>query len=130
MKVLIDSGYNYTRSNLKLKIQTQFAIPADLIPELEDYRLVYWSASHLYKRIMFNLEEKTGYEYYIDRQDILYQVTMINCSIDQIREIALSDPDRQIRVSFRRARKHWDLPACAIIKLPAPVLTDRNYNHD
>jgi len=121
---------------LNTHIKTSFAIPADLIPELEEYRLVYWSAAHLYKRLMFNLEEKTGFNWYIDRQDIMYDVTMINCSIDQIYDIAINEPDYQIRISFRRARKHWNLPAVAIIKLPAPRKglidlrnSEGNYNH-
>lgn len=140
MKISVDFGYTYTRTNLKLKLNSSFAIPSELISELEEYRLVYWNASHLYKRLMLNLEEKTNYDYYIDKQDILYHVTMINCSIDQIYDIALNEPDRQIRISFRRARKHWNLPAYAIIKLPAPrkglpviqfeQKEQRNYNHD
>lgn len=121
---------------LNTHIKTSFAIPAELIPELEEYRLVYWSAAHLYKRLMINLEEKTGFNYYIDRQDIMYEVNLINCSIDQIYDFAINDPDYQIRISFRRARKHWNLPATAIIKLPAERKTlidlrasKGNYNH-
>lgn len=122
---------------LNTHIKTSFALPAELIPELEEYRLVYWSASHLYKQLMLNLDEQHNYDYYISRQDTLYNVTMINCSIDQIYDIAINDPDYQIRISFRRARKHWNLPAYAIIKLPAPRKTlidlrdsKGNYNHD
>lgn len=130
------SSHEALKLNLTSNIKNQFAIPSDLIPELEEYRLVYWSAAHLYKRLMFNLEEKTGFNYYIDRQDIMYAVTMLNCSIDQIYDFAINEPDYQIRISFRRARKHWNLPAVAIIKLPAPrkALIDLrdskgNYNH-
>jgi len=129
-------NYNYVKQELSTNLKTNFAIPCELIPELEEYRLVYWSAAHLYKRLMFNLEEKTGFNYYLDRQDIMYNVIMQNCSIDQIYAIARNEPDYQVRISFRRARKHWNLPAVAIIKLPAPRkglidLKDSkgNYNH-
>jgi len=129
-------NYNYVKQELDKNLKTHFAIPCELIPELAEYRLVYWSAAYLYKRLMFNLEEDTGFNWYIDRQDILYDVTMQNCTIGQLYEIATNDPDRQIRISFRRARKHWNLPATAIIKLPAERKTlidlrdsKGNYNH-
>lgn len=120
MKALQLSTYEIIRLDLSRELKTKYAIHQTLISELEEYKLIYWSASHLYKRLMLNLEEKTNYDYYIDKQDTLYHVTMLNCSIDQIYDIALNEPDFQIRVSFRRARKHWNLPAYAIIKLPAP----------
>lgn len=137
MRQVTDFGYIYTRTDLNLKLRTHFAIPSTLIHELEEYRLVFWSASHLYKRLMINLEEKTNFNYYLDKQDIMYNVTMINCSIDTIYDLAVNEPDYQIRISFRRAHKHWNLPAIAIIKLPAPRkelidLRDSKgtYNHD
>lgn len=97
--------------DLNKELKCNFAINFDLLPELEEYKLVYWSASHLYKMLK-------GYE--IEHNNIKYQLTMINCDLIQLYDIAINEPDRQIRVSFRRARKHWNLPACAIIKLPAP----------
>lgn len=128
--------YNYTKTDLRLKLQTHFAIPAELQHELEEYKLIYWSARELYKRLILSLDGQHNYDYYINRQDTLYAVTMINCSIDQIYDFAMNGPDYQIRISFRRARKHWDLPAVAIIKLPAErkALIDLkdskgNYNH-
>lgn len=114
------SSYDKLKFDLTLNNARNFAIPACLITELEEYKLVYWRAAHLYKRLILNLEEKTNFEYFIARQGILYSVTMINCSIDTLYDIARNDPDRQIKISFRRARKHWNLPAYAIIKLPAP----------
>lgn len=136
MKTLHLSTYAIIQSDLSRELKSHFAVHTSLIPELEEYRLVYWSAAHLYKRLMFNLEEKTGINYYIDRQDIMYSVNMINCSIDQIYDFAINEPDYQIRISFRRARKHWNLPAYAIIKLPAERKTlidlrdsKGNYNH-
>ena len=103
--------YNYTKLDLRLKLETHFAIPSDLHHELEEYKLVYWKADYLYKMIH-------GHE--IECNDINYQVYMINCDLIQLYDIATNEPNRQIRVSFRRARKHWNLPAYAIIKLPAP----------
>ena len=135
MRQVTDFGYIYTRTDLSLKLRTHFAIPSTLIHELEEYRLVYWSAAHLYKRLMINLEEKTNFNYYLDRQDIMYQVIMQKCSIDQIHDFAINEPDYQVRISFRRARKHWNLPATAIIKMPAPRkglidLRDSEGNYD
>ncbi len=121
---------------LNTHLKSSFAIPTDLIPELEEYKLIYWSARELYKRLMFNLEDSKNYDYYIDRADTLYAVHMINCDIDTLYAIARQEPDRQIRISFRKARKHWGLNPVAIIKLPAPRnkiidLKDSkgNYNH-
>lgn len=134
-----DIVYDYAATKLLLskEIKHSFVIPNDLHPELEEYKLIYWSARELYKRLMLNLDEQHNYDYYISRQDTLYNVTMINCSIDQIYDFAINDPDYQIRISFRRARKHWNLPAYAIIKLPAERKTlidlrdpKGNYNHD
>lgn len=118
--------------DLNKELKCNFAINSGLIPELEEYKLVYWKASYLYKMLK-------GYE--IEHNDIKYRVTMINCDLVKLYDIALNEPDRQIRISFRRARKHWNLPACAIIKLPAPrkgflyynlnrKKEQRNYNHD
>lgn len=126
MKTLHLSSYAIIQSDLSRELKNHFAIPADLIPELDEYRLVYWSASHLYKRLKDNQ---------LESNDIKYQITMLNCSLISIYDLALNEPDSQIRISFRRARKHWNLLPYAIIKLPAPlnglpVLADRNYNHD
>lgn len=129
MKTLHLSTYAIIQSDLSRELKSHFAVHTSLIPELEEYRLVYWSASYLYQRIINNQLECKG---------IKYQITMLNCNLIQLYELAINEPDRQIRVSFRRARKHWNLPAYAIIKLPAPlnglpVLTiesKRNYNHD
>lgn len=137
MKTLHLSTYAIIQSDLSRELKSHFAVHTSLIPELEEYRLVYWSASHLYKCLMINLEESRNFDYYIDRQNTLYSVVMQNCSIDSLYEIAVTDPDRQIRISFRRARKHWNLEPVAIIKLPAPRpklmdLRDSkgNYTHD
>lgn len=104
-------NYAETLTLLSYHLKFKFAIPDYLIPELEEYKLVYWKASYLYKMLKTNQ---------IDHNDIKYQVTMINCDSVKLYDLALNEPDRQIRISLRRARKHWNLPACAIIKLPAP----------
>lgn len=129
MKTLHLSNYAIIQSGLNHQLKSQFAVHHSLLHELEEYRLVYWKASHLYRMVQNNR---------IECKDIKYQVTMINCDLVKLYELALNDPDRQIRISFRRARKHWDLSPYAIIKLPAPlkglpVLTlesKRNYDHD
>lgn len=137
MKAIKDNTYEQTRILLSRQINYSFAIPDSLLPEFEEYKLIYWSARELYKRLMLNLEEAKNYDYYIDRQDTLYTVHMINCDINSLYDIAINEPDRQIRISFRRARKHWNLDPVAIIKLPASHnklidLRDSkgNYNHD
>lgn len=129
--------YDYIKNELSRNINNQFAVPNELIPELAEYKLVYWSVSHLYKSLKLDLDNKINSDYYIDRQDTLYAVTMINCSILHLYDLAINEPDYQIRISFRRARKHWNLPAYAIIKLPAPKgglsqlrNSKGNYNHD
>lgn len=129
MKTLHLSTYSIIQSDLSHELKSHFAIHHSFLPELEEYRLVYWKASHLYRMIQNNR---------IECKDIKYQVTMINCSLVSIYDLAMNEPDRQIRISFRRARKHWNLSPYALIKLPAllkglPVLTlesKRNYNHD
>jgi hypothetical protein len=130
-----NKAYDTKLTLLSYHLKFDFTVPNSLTHELEEYRLVYWSAAYLYKRLMLNLEEKTGFNWYIDRQDIMYQVIMQNCSIDQIHDFAINEPDYQIRISFRRARKHWNLPATAIIKMPAPRkglidLRDSEGNYD
>lgn len=121
---------------LNTHIKTSFAIPADLIPELEEYKLVYWCASYLYKQLMHNLSDKSNFNLYLNKQDTFYSVHMQNCDLDALYTIASKNPTQQIRISFRKARKHWNLPAIAIIKLPAERkglidLRDSkgNYNH-
>jgi hypothetical protein len=131
---LNELSYKDIHALLKTSINYQFAVSNHLIPELEEYKLIYWTAAHLYKMIRICQESK---KYYIDRSDTLYSVTMQNCSIESLYGIARDEPDRQIRISFRRARKHWNLDPVAIIKLPASRakiidLRDSkgNYNHD
>jgi len=129
-----DAGYNSLKLSLDLNLNTQFAIPYSLIPELEEYKLIYWNASHLYKMLQICQESK---KYCINRSDTLYSVIMQNCSIESLYAIARQEPDRQIRISFRKARKHWNLNPIAIIKLPASRSkiielrnSEGNYNHD
>jgi len=135
-KMTDTKAYDTKLTALSYHLKLCFSIPAELTPELEEYRLVYWSAAHLYKRLVTDLDMSSDNAFYISRQDTMYSVTMINCSIEQIYEFAINEPDYQIRISFRRARKHWNLPAVAVIKLPAPrkrlmELRDSkgNYNH-
>lgn len=122
---------------LNTHLKSSFAVPANLIPELEKYKLVYWSASYIYKQLMQNLEYKTNFNLYLNYQDTLYLVTMQNCDLDTLYSLASKSPAQQIRISFRKARKHWNLPAAAIIKLPSERKTlidlrdsKGNYNHD
>lgn len=121
---------------LNTHIKTSFAIPADLIPELEEYKLVYWCASYLYKQLMHNLNDKSNFNLYLNKQDTFYSVHMQNCDLDALYSIASKNPTQQIRISFRKARKHWKIDPVAIIKLPAERKTlidlrdsKGNYNH-
>lgn len=121
---------------LNTHIKTSFAIPADLIPELEEYKLVYWCASYLYKQLMHNLSDKSNFDLYLNKQDTFYIVHMQNCDLDTLYTIASKNPTQQIRISFRKARKHWNINPVAIIKLPAERKTLINlrdskgtYNH-
>lgn len=130
------SSYEVLKLNLTSNIKNQFAIPSDLIPELEEYKLVYWCASYLYKQLMHNLSDKSNFNLYLNKQDTSYSVHMQNCDLDALYSIASKNPTQQIRISFRKARKHWKIDPVAIIKLPAPrkMLIDLrdskgNYNH-
>lgn len=107
------------KSILSTHLANAYVIPESIQPELKEYKLVYWSAAFLYSQIHIDFEGKITGVYYIERSGILYTVTMQNCILPDLYKVAREEPDRQIRISFRQARDHWQLPAACIIKLPA-----------
>ncbi len=110
------NDYANQRESLNTSLKLDFSIPSPLHAELKEYKLVYWSASFLYQKIKICLDSEN---YCIERSDTQYQTSLINCSIEDLYKIARTEPDRQIRISFRQAREHWNLSAFCIIKLPA-----------
>lgn len=103
-------AYNRMKYNLHEAMQTQFSIPALLHHELEIYKCLFWSADYWLKQSQYGMTI---------RNDQAFKEVYQDCTRGEILELMQANKSFQLKISFRRARKHWNLPAYAIIKIAA-----------
>lgn len=110
-----NNQYSLRKYRLHRAMQYDFTISSDLHPELEYYKCLFWSVDYWLSRSTIGTtirENKTFREIYQD------------CTRGQILDLLNENRSYQLKLSFRAARKHWNLPAYVIIKIAAtrPIL--------
>lgn len=108
--------YSLMKYTLHRAMQHNFTIPSELHHELEYYKCLFWSVEYWLSRSTIGTtirENKAFREIYQD------------CTRGQIIKLLHENKNYQLKLSFRSARKHWNLPAYVIIKIAAtrPTLT-------
>lgn len=102
--------YYATKRSLKEYMQKSFVIPSRLQHELSEYKCLFWSADYFLDNCFQGKLKRDGKEY-----SIIYQ----DCTRGQILELCNQFKNAQIKLSFRSARKHWNLQDTVIVKIAA-----------
>lgn len=102
--------YSLMKYTLHKAMQDNFTISAELQPELDYYKCLFWSIDYWLSSSASGTtirENKPFKEIYQD------------CTRGQIIALLHENKNYQLKLSFRAARKHWQLPAYVIIKIAA-----------
>lgn len=103
--------YILTKSKLAHHMKYDFVIPVSLQPELSEYKTVFWSVDYF----ITNCQQGKLARHGIKWLNVVYQ----DCTRGEILRLATQFKNAQIKLSFRQARKHWNLPAYVIVKIAA-----------
>lgn len=103
-------AYDATKRHLKQAMTNNFVISTGLQHELAEYKCLFWSTDHFLANCSYGQLKREGKEYTIVFQD---------CTRGQIIELCQQYKNAQLKLSFRTARKHWNLPAVVIVKIAA-----------
>lgn len=104
------AAYYSIKCQLKAHIKNSFVIPVSLQHELSEYKCLFWSANYFLGNCFQGKLKRDGKEY-----SIIYQ----DCTRGQILELCNQFKNAQIKLSFRSARKHWNLQDTVIVKIAA-----------
>lgn len=105
--------YQSTKLKLATALESYFAIPDELQSELAEYKMYYWSVEYL-------LNQLDNYScLHLIIKDQVYLIRFMNTNYTELNKLCAGNSNTQIRISFRRARAHWNLPAYCLVKLPA-----------
>ena len=114
--------YSLIKYTLHRAMQHNFTIPNDLHHELEYYKCLFWSVDYWLSRSTIDTTIREGKSFKEIYQD---------CTRGQIINLLHENRNYQLKLSFRAARKHWNLPAYVIIKIAAikPTLRIEGNNY-
>ena len=114
--------YSLIKYTLHRAMQHNFTIPNDLHHELEYYKCLFWSVDYWLSRSIIGTTIREGKSFKEIYQD---------CTRRQIINLLHENRNYQLKLSFRAARKHWNLPAYVIIKIAAikPTLRIEGNNY-
>jgi len=114
--------YSLVKYTLHKAMQHNFTIPFDLHHELDYYKCLFWSVDYWLSRSTGGTTIREGKSFREIYQD---------CTRGQIINLLHENRNYQLKLSFRAARKHWNLPAYVIIKIAAikPTLKIEGNNY-
>jgi len=107
--------YKLMKYVLHKAMKYNFTVPANLHHELEYYKCLFWSVDY------WKSQSNGGMTAREDKQFIeVYH----GCTRGQVLDLLNDSKSHQLKLSFRAARKHWQLPAYVIVKIAAtrPIL--------
>ena len=102
--------YSLIKYTLHRAMQHNFTIPRELHHELDYYKCLFWSAEFWLSRSTDGTTTRESKQF-----NEIYQ----DCTRGQIIKLLHENKNYQLKLSFRAARKHWNLPAYVIIKIAA-----------
>ena len=109
--------YSLIKYTLHKAMQYNFTIPIELQHELDYYKCLFWSVEYWLSRSTIGTTIREARQFKEIYQD---------CTRGQIIKLLHENKNYQLKLSFRAARKHWNLPAYVIIKIAAIKPTLKN----
>ena len=101
-------------------LHNKFVIPSELLLEFEIYKLKYWSVAYLGTI----LDNPTLTASCLKG----YNIKLTGCTWQDLQALAKTDPQAQLKLSFRQLRKHWQQSGVVLIKLSTLKIRSQNVN--